>query len=156
MKTPLRIAILECDTLKYGGYGDVFKALLGAGADALRMPDVVSSKGGLEISKWDVVSEQKYPALEDIDAILISGSRKFHASNFLSSSSILNSALQGILLSKTLHGFSSLLISPRRFLSRIEYVLLALALGIKSSAGQWELKLPGVTPGGKYPSHQWS
>ena len=78
MKTPLRIAILECDTLKSGGgYGGVFKVLLGAGADALQMPDVVSSKGGLEISKWDVVKEQKYPALEDIDAILISGSRKF-------------------------------------------------------------------------------
>lgn len=75
MKTPLRIAILECDTLKYGGYGRVFKVFLEAGADALRMPDVVSSKGGLEISKWDVVNEQKYPALEDIDAILISGSR---------------------------------------------------------------------------------
>ena len=55
----------------------MFKVLLGAGADALQMPDVVSSKGGLEISKWDVVKEQKYPALEDIDAILISGSRKF-------------------------------------------------------------------------------
>ena len=77
MKTPLRIAVLECDTLKYGGYGRVFKALLEAGADALRMPDVVSSNGGLEISKWDVVNEQKYPALENIDAILISGSRKF-------------------------------------------------------------------------------
>ena len=82
MKTPLRIAVLECDTLKYGGYGGVFKVLLGAGADALRMPDVVSSKGGLEISKWDVVNEQKYPALEDIDAILISGSRKFMPSIF--------------------------------------------------------------------------
>ena len=77
MKTPLRIAVLECDTLKYGGYGRVFKTLLEAGADALQMPDVVSSNGGLEISKWDVVNEQKYPALENIDAILISGSRKF-------------------------------------------------------------------------------
>lgn len=132
----------------------MFKVLLGAGADALQMPDVVSSKGGLEISKWDVVNEQKFPALEDIDAILISGSRKFMPQISYHQSSILNSALQGIILSKTFHGFSSLLISPRRFLSRIEYVLLALALGIRSSAGQWELRLPGVTPGGKYPSHQ--
>ncbi|OCL10547.1 class I glutamine amidotransferase-like protein [Glonium stellatum] len=81
MKPPLRIAILECDTpldktkAKYKGYGGVFQALLEAGADALGMPGVVSSTGGLEISRWDVVHEQKYPALEDIDAILITGSR---------------------------------------------------------------------------------
>src|SRR6266705_1071189 len=132
MKTPLRIAVLECDTLaKYGGYGEVSKVLLEAGADALRMPDVVSSKGGLEISKWDVVNEQKYPALEDIDAILISGSRNMSQISYQVQS---NSALQGIFLSKTFHGFSSLLISLKRFLSRIEYVLLAFALGIRSSA----------------------
>ncbi|OCK78856.1 GMP synthase [Lepidopterella palustris CBS 459.81] len=81
MKTPLRIAILECDTpldqtrAKYGGYGGVFEALLGAGADALGQPDLVSSKKGLEITKWDVVNKQKYPSLDQIDAVLITGSR---------------------------------------------------------------------------------
>jgi len=78
---PLRIAILECDTplnrtrAKYGGYGGVFKALLEAGADALNQPDRISSKKGLEITKWDVEKTESYPALEDIDAILITGSK---------------------------------------------------------------------------------
>ena len=77
---PLRIAILECDTpldgtrAKYGGYGGVFTALLKAGADALDVPGL-SSTSGLDITTWDVVTAQKYPELEDIDAILITGSR---------------------------------------------------------------------------------
>ncbi|KAI9795646.1 MAG: hypothetical protein M1833_006886 [Piccolia ochrophora] len=81
MQPPLRIAILECDTpldgtrAKYGGYGGVFTALLRAGADALNEPDVISSDKGLEISKWDVVNERQYPELNDIDGILITGSR---------------------------------------------------------------------------------
>lgn len=82
MKPPLRIAILECDTPlagtrhKYGGYGGVFKALLEAGADALGQPDVISSKKGLELTKWDVEREEHYPRPEEIDAILITGSSK--------------------------------------------------------------------------------
>jgi GMP synthase-like glutamine amidotransferase len=77
---PLRIAILECDTpltntrAKYGGYGGVFKALLSAGADALGSP-ALSSKHGLELTTWDVFEAQNYPSLDDIDAILLSGSR---------------------------------------------------------------------------------
>ncbi|KAJ9644671.1 hypothetical protein H2199_003634 [Coniosporium tulheliwenetii] len=81
MKPPLRIAILECDTpltrtkSKYGGYGGVFKSLLEAGADALGQPDLVSSKKGLDITTYDVVNEERYPTLENVDAVLISGSR---------------------------------------------------------------------------------
>ncbi|KAF2659080.1 class I glutamine amidotransferase-like protein [Lophiostoma macrostomum CBS 122681] len=81
MKPPLRIAILECDTplletkSKYGGYGGVFKALLEAAADALDQPDLISSKKGLELSTFDVVSKQEYPELDDIDAVLMTGSR---------------------------------------------------------------------------------
>lgn len=80
MKPPLRIAILECDTpnpktrKKYGGYGGVFKAMLEAGADALDMPNVISSKRGLEITTWDVVNTESYPKLENIDAVLLTGS----------------------------------------------------------------------------------
>ena len=72
---PLRIAILECDTplahtkAKYGGYGGVFSALLHAGASSLRLP-----ADSLSISKWDVVEKREYPNLEDIDAILMTGS----------------------------------------------------------------------------------
>ncbi|KAM0180832.1 hypothetical protein ACHAPF_002125 [Botrytis cinerea] len=77
-QTPLRIAILECDTplqntnSKYGGYGGVFTSLLYRGASALSPPLPESS---LQISKYDVVSAQEYPALSSIDAVLISGSR---------------------------------------------------------------------------------
>jgi Glutamine amidotransferase class-I len=77
---PIRIAILECDTLlppiraKYGGYGGLFKGLLSVGADALNHPNL-SSEHGLSLTNWDVVEAQEYPLLDDIDAILISGSR---------------------------------------------------------------------------------
>ncbi|KAH8809106.1 class I glutamine amidotransferase-like protein [Xylogone sp. PMI_703] len=79
---PLRIAMLECDTpltqtkAKYGGYGGAFTALLKAGADALheQYPGL-SSTFGLEITTWDVVTADEYPALADIDAILITGSK---------------------------------------------------------------------------------
>ena len=76
---PLRIAILQCDTpldgtkARYGGYDGVFTALIKAGADALSHPGL-SSSSGLALSSYDVVKEQ-YPKLEDIDAILITGSR---------------------------------------------------------------------------------
>ncbi|TVY52836.1 putative glutamine amidotransferase-like protein [Lachnellula cervina] len=80
---PLRIAVLECGAplpktaSKYGGYGGVFKALLNSAADALSYPNL-SSTSGLQISSFDVESAQVYPSLEDIDAILITGS-KFNA-----------------------------------------------------------------------------
>lgn len=80
MKPLLRIAILEADTplkgtqAKYGGYAGVFTALLKAGADHLQQPDLISSKHGLEISCFDVVDKQEYPKLEDVDAVLITGS----------------------------------------------------------------------------------
>ncbi|RQM05169.1 hypothetical protein DH86_00003188 [Scytalidium sp. 3C] len=35
----------------------------------------LSATSGLDLSIWDVVTEEKYPSLSDIDAILISGSR---------------------------------------------------------------------------------
>lgn len=83
MSLPLRIAILECDTpldivkAKYGSYGTIFTTLLKAGADSLDFPGL-SSTTGLEISTFDVVQEQAYPTLEDIDAVLLTGS-KFNA-----------------------------------------------------------------------------
>jgi hypothetical protein len=82
MKPPLRIAILECDTPvpqvkeKYGGYGKVFKALLETAADGLELPDVISSKKGMELSAYDVVTKQEYPDLDNIDAVLMTGSSK--------------------------------------------------------------------------------
>lgn len=83
---PIRIAVLESDhtlpqtTANYGGYTGLYTLLLHTGADLLGFP-----RDRLQLSKWDIVqrgpelSEQEvekieYPHLDDIDAILISGS----------------------------------------------------------------------------------
>lgn len=83
---PIRIAVLEADHVlpqtraNYGGYTGLYTLLLNAGADLLDL-----SRDKLQISKWDIiqrgaelseqeVNEIEYPQLEDIDAILISGS----------------------------------------------------------------------------------
>lgn len=79
-KLPLRIAVLECDipmqplASRFGTYPRIFSTLLNSAADALRYPGL-SSREGLEISGWDVVNGGKYPVLENIDAILITGSK---------------------------------------------------------------------------------
>lgn len=79
MHTPLRIAVLECDTpanntnAKYGGYRGVFESLLKSSAKALGQSERLSPDD-LQISGWDVVNEQEYPKLEDIDAVLLTGS----------------------------------------------------------------------------------
>ncbi|CAE7200073.1 hypothetical protein CFE70_008009 [Pyrenophora teres f. teres 0-1] len=77
MKTPLRIAILECDTppadvvAKYGRYDRIFKTLLETAAEGLGLTPTQD----LELSAYDVVTAQEYPDLERIDAVLISGSK---------------------------------------------------------------------------------
>ncbi|PWY96622.1 class I glutamine amidotransferase [Aspergillus sclerotioniger CBS 115572] len=78
---PLRIAVLECDTpvekvnIKYGGYRGVFSLLLRESAAALGQSEKLDPETGLEISGWDVVTAQEYPNLEDVDAIVLSGSK---------------------------------------------------------------------------------
>ncbi|KAK4544462.1 hypothetical protein LTR36_004353 [Oleoguttula mirabilis] len=80
MKSPLRIAVLECDEPigrtkeKYGGYGNLFKELLQAGADKVAAKDGVK-RPALDITKYDVVNTEVYPSLENVDAILLTGSR---------------------------------------------------------------------------------
>ena len=80
MRPPLRIAVLECDTpfpntdRKYGGYGGLFEKFLQSGAEALRTPDYDIR---LQISKYQIqLDPDNYPRLNDIDAILITGSSK--------------------------------------------------------------------------------
>ena len=79
MKSPLRIAILECDEPigrtkeKYGGYGNLFKELLHAGEDKVAEKDGVK-RPELDITKFDVVKTEHYPSLENIDAVLLTGS----------------------------------------------------------------------------------
>lgn len=80
MRPPLRIAILEADTppddivARYGRYGKVFRTLLETAADKLDEPGF--SKDSLELSAYDVVTAQKYPELDSVDAVLISGSSR--------------------------------------------------------------------------------
>lgn len=82
-KTPIRIAVLEADQAHahYGGYTGLYTGLLHKGADSFGWPQ----RDKLQISRWDIIqrgaelSEQEvekieYPQLEDIDAIIISGS----------------------------------------------------------------------------------
>ncbi|KAK5688454.1 hypothetical protein LTS10_000432 [Elasticomyces elasticus] len=80
MQQPLKIAVLECDEPigrtkdKYGGYGNVFKALLDSGADLIEDKDGVK-RPELDIRKYDVVNAEVYPKLEDIDGVLLTGSK---------------------------------------------------------------------------------
>ncbi|KAF7596366.1 hypothetical protein BBP40_002110 [Aspergillus hancockii] len=78
MRPPLRIAVLECDTpvenvhAKYTGYHGVFSRLLRQSANALGSLD---PETGLDITRWDVVLKQEYPRLNDVDVILLTGSK---------------------------------------------------------------------------------
>lgn len=94
-ESPIRIAILEADTpldqtrRDLGSYGGVFTALLHKAADASALPREM-----LQLTRWDIVNEpdgtteeiggmydwkrtRGYPRMEDIDAILITGSSTF-------------------------------------------------------------------------------
>ena len=76
----LRIAVLECDTpigntkAKYGGYGNMFEELLVKGAEEVRKGRDVPE---LDVRKFNVVDEELYPGLEEVDVVLLSGSREF-------------------------------------------------------------------------------
>ncbi|KAF2152556.1 putative class I glutamine amidotransferase [Myriangium duriaei CBS 260.36] len=76
---PLRIAVLECDTplkntqSRYHGYGGVFESLLRSGAAALG--EETGTTPELNVTKFDVVNAEIFPSLEDVDAILLSGSK---------------------------------------------------------------------------------
>jgi len=79
MQPPLRIAVLECDEPightkeKYGGYGNLFKELLLASAEKVAKDDSIP-KPELDVTKFDVVNVEQYPKLENIDAVLLTGS----------------------------------------------------------------------------------
>lgn len=79
MRPPLRIAVLECDTplpntdSRYHGYGGLFTTLLKSSAENL---DRLDPETDLRISKWDIVDGTEYPKLEDIDAVLLTGSSR--------------------------------------------------------------------------------
>ncbi|KAL7806839.1 class I glutamine amidotransferase-like protein [Trichoderma aethiopicum] len=77
---PLRLLILEADTpqpdteAKYGGYRGVFTALLTAAAEAMDPPRPLSEVA--TVTAHNIVENmQSYPPLDEVDAILITGSR---------------------------------------------------------------------------------
>lgn len=78
MRQPFRLAILECDEpiaeVKevYGSYGDIFERLF-----QLNITNQGLHSSSLVVSKWDVVNKQSYPQVEDIDAVLLTGSRTY-------------------------------------------------------------------------------
>nr|OQO18166.1 hypothetical protein B0A51_13349 [Rachicladosporium sp. CCFEE 5018] len=80
VKPSLRIAVLECDEPigrtkeKYGGYGNLFKELLENGAKSVAEQDD-DVELGLDVTKYDVVKHEVYPDLDNIDAVLLTGSR---------------------------------------------------------------------------------
>jgi len=76
----LRLLILEADTPqpktneKYGGYRGVFSALLRAGAKTLDPPRPLAEVA--TITAHNIVDDlHSYPPLDEVDAILITGSR---------------------------------------------------------------------------------
>lgn len=75
---PLRIAILECDTpppgvqKTHGSYGGLFTALLRDAASSLSPP---LAESDVVISAYDVVKEIYPPSLDDLDGILMTGSK---------------------------------------------------------------------------------
>ncbi|RGP77480.1 hypothetical protein FLONG3_4399 [Fusarium longipes] len=80
MTRSLRIAVLECDTPfpsiveKCGTYANAFRDLLDKGLKH----EALGDKGkdvNYEISRWDVVTAQEYPGVEEADAFLLTGSK---------------------------------------------------------------------------------
>ncbi|KAL7267377.1 hypothetical protein RUND412_010038 [Rhizina undulata] len=81
MRAPIKIAILEADSpmpqtaAKFGSYGGVFTALIEKTLAKLHADGVVKEEKAVELSYYDVVGEEAYPELEDVDAVWITGSR---------------------------------------------------------------------------------
>ncbi|KAH8729306.1 Aldehyde/histidinol dehydrogenase [Ilyonectria robusta] len=78
MTRTFRLAVLECDTPvppvleARGTYGEVFRQLLAKGQQGL------GPKGSdvqIDISKWDVVANQSFPNVDEIDGLWLSGSK---------------------------------------------------------------------------------
>ncbi|KAE8146806.1 class I glutamine amidotransferase-like protein [Aspergillus avenaceus] len=79
MRPSLRIAVLQCDIsakqahlkLPPDSYTGPFLPLLHSAAEALNLVDT----DALHITGYDVIYAQEYPALADVDALLLTGSK---------------------------------------------------------------------------------
>jgi len=83
MRSRICIAILECDEpagpetrSKYGGFGNMFKELLEAGITQVAEVDSIN-RPELILTKHDVVHAMAYPDPDDVDAVLLTGSRTY-------------------------------------------------------------------------------
>ncbi|KAL7266556.1 hypothetical protein RUND412_010895 [Rhizina undulata] len=74
MHGSLRIAIPEADYSE-PAYGVLLSALLECTAEELSQEGIHKDKLALDIKVFDVWCREEYPQLEDVDAVLISGSR---------------------------------------------------------------------------------
>ncbi|KND88316.1 putative glutamine amidotransferase-like protein [Tolypocladium ophioglossoides CBS 100239] len=78
MNPTFRLAVLECDTPvaavqgTRGSYGEVFRQLLAKGLTDLEDKGRISQ---LCLTKWDVVESQEYPKADEVDGILLTGSK---------------------------------------------------------------------------------
>jgi len=138
MPSPLRIAVLKCDTpvpevdRRYNGYGGVFRALLKSSAKALNRENL-DPETGLEVTEFDVVDDDKYPNLEDIDAVLLTGSSAYLlcTADLNTYTNIIN---QNTTPSKTTHGFSAWSNLPKKCSHRTGSGCLEFVSDTKSSA----------------------
>lgn len=79
MSSTVSIAVLECDEpvgetrRRYGGFGNLFRELLEAGAANAELDGTIRPTSVL-VSKYDVVHAMEYPDLASIDAVLLTGS----------------------------------------------------------------------------------
>ncbi|KYK54363.1 hypothetical protein DCS_06321 [Drechmeria coniospora] len=79
MSQPFRLAVLECDTpvpaveQDRGTYGEVFRQLLAKGL--VDVGQEWREGAQLSLSKWDVVTAQEFPDADEVDGILLSGSK---------------------------------------------------------------------------------
>ncbi len=85
-RRPIRVAVLECDEPvgpvkeKFGSYGTMFKRLLERGAKKAAQTDG-TEEVELDVTDFDVVHNEHYPALDSVDAVLITGSSMSYPSS---------------------------------------------------------------------------
>lgn len=164
MPAPLRIAVLECDTPlpnihnRYNGYGGVFTELLKASAKALNKPDQLDPENGLDISKWDVVNAAEYPRLEDVDAVLLSGSS---ASLLIcipvqNHGELIKVIQQSTIPSMIRRGSNASSNSRNKSLLRTGSACSGYASAIRSLAAHSAQRSGAATKAGKFPSVKWT
>jgi GMP synthase (glutamine-hydrolysing) len=78
----LHVAILVCDTpikpvlTKYGDYFRLFQELLRRGFNDLDLSEEKFNEIRVEFSEHQMVGTDRFPSLENIDAVVITGSSK--------------------------------------------------------------------------------